>query len=154
LSSFAFNDRHHFEFLDFMYVIALRLTLRLPNVHSLKEKRAVIRRVKTQMLERMQLSMHEVDGLDSWQRAVVGLAVVSTGKSTALQVVERSIRLMVELGSISSDFELIGQQRQWLHLDGSDDQLAPALERFEAPEAWLAESQEDAPDADPTNEAV
>jgi uncharacterized protein len=154
LSSIAFNDRHHFEFLDFMYVIALRLTLRLPNVHSLKEKRAVIRRVKTLMLERMQLSMHEVDGLDSWQRAVVGLAVVSTGKATALQVAERSIRLMVELGSSSSDFELIGQQRQWLHLDGSEDHLAAALEPFEAPAAWLADTQDDTSDADPINEAL
>jgi uncharacterized protein YlxP (DUF503 family) len=127
-----------------MYVAALRLTLRLSHVHSLKEKRAVVRRVKAVVMERMQLSAHEVDALDVWQTAVLGVAVVSSSKKTATEVADSVRRLISELGSSAAAFELTAEQRQWLHLDATEDQqLQPSGQAgFDVPSEWLSDDSE------------
>ena len=70
-----------------MFVGALELDILLGDVHSLKQKRSVIRPV-----------LAEVDGLDTWQRAVLGFAVVSNDGAYAQQEVDRVIRYVEGLG--------------------------------------------------------
>jgi len=53
-----------------------RLTLFLPDSHSLKEKRMVLRRVKDRAQQKFNVAIAEVEENDVWQRAVIGLAVV------------------------------------------------------------------------------
>jgi uncharacterized protein YlxP (DUF503 family) len=53
-----------------------RLTLFIPDSHSLKEKRMVVRRVKDRTRQKFNVAIAEVEENDVWQRAVLGLAVV------------------------------------------------------------------------------
>lgn len=59
-----------------MTVGIARLTLFIPDSHSLKEKRMVLRRVKDRTRGKFNVAVAEVEDNDVWQRAVLGLAVV------------------------------------------------------------------------------
>jgi uncharacterized protein YlxP (DUF503 family) len=72
-----------------------RLTLYLPQSHSLKEKRMVLRRVKDRLRQKFNVAVAEVEENDIWQRAVIGLAVVGNDQrfvGTALDEVIRFVR--------------------------------------------------------------
>jgi uncharacterized protein YlxP (DUF503 family) len=61
-----------------MIVGALRIDLAVYESHSLKDKRRVIKSLKDRLAQRFNVSVAEVDALDSRQRAVLGLAAVGT----------------------------------------------------------------------------
>ena len=50
--------------------------LQLAGCRSLKDKRRVIKSLKDRLHARFNVSVAEVDSLDSWQRAVLGVAMV------------------------------------------------------------------------------
>jgi len=82
-----------------MHAAALRAEIRLPDTHSLKEKRRKMRTVMTQ-LDRLGVSASEVDFQDTWQRATVGVAVVAPQHGhlqRVLHSVERSLRSLDEV---------------------------------------------------------
>ena len=82
-----------------MHAAALRAEIRLPNTHSLKEKRRKMRTVMTR-LDRLGVSASEVDYQDTWQRATVGVAIVAPQHShlqRVLHSVERSLRSLDEV---------------------------------------------------------
>jgi uncharacterized protein YlxP (DUF503 family) len=60
-----------------MFVGVLRLTLQIPGARSLKERRRVVRSLKDRLRARLPVSVAEVGGLDTHQRAVIAVAVVS-----------------------------------------------------------------------------
>jgi uncharacterized protein YlxP (DUF503 family) len=78
-----------------MVVGLLHLELHLPASHSLKEKRSVVNRVKERVRTRFNASVAEVDHQDLWQRAALGVAVVS-GEPGGLDRVLRDILSCVE----------------------------------------------------------
>ena len=51
--------------------------LHVPESRSLKTKRAAIRPIVDGLRHRFHVSVAEVDHLDQWQRAAIGVAVVS-----------------------------------------------------------------------------
>ena len=59
-----------------MVVGVCRVTLMVPESHSLKEKRMVLRRVKDLVRQKFNVSIAEVGENDVWQRAVLGLSLV------------------------------------------------------------------------------
>lgn len=65
----------------------VRLELHVPASRSLKEKRAALRPIIEGVRHRFQLSVAEVGYQDKWQRALVGMAVVSDSYSHAAEVV-------------------------------------------------------------------
>jgi len=75
-----------------MYVGMAKIALALPNAHSLKEKRMVIRRVKDRVRERVGVPVNEVGALDVWQRAELGCAVASGDRAKALELVDHIVR--------------------------------------------------------------
>jgi uncharacterized protein YlxP (DUF503 family) len=60
-----------------VHVVTLRLDLRLPGCHSLKEKRAVVKTILHGASNRFGVAAAEVDHQDKWQRAGLGFAAVS-----------------------------------------------------------------------------
>jgi len=54
----------------------LKLTLFLPENHSLKGKRGVIKKIKARVANEFNVSVAECDGHDLWQRAVLGVCQV------------------------------------------------------------------------------
>ena len=63
-----------------MIVGTLKVRLRIPDSHSLKEKRRVVKSIKDRLKSRFNISVSEVDALDSLQIAVLGVAAVSNDK--------------------------------------------------------------------------
>ncbi len=69
-----------------MVVGTCRLTFELEGVLSLKEKRAIVRKLVDRARHRFNAAVSEVDALDAHRRLVIGTAVVSneTGHASAM----------------------------------------------------------------------
>lgn len=63
-----------------MLVGTLQAELYLPGTTSLKEKRFVLKSLKTRIRNRFNVSIAEVDFHDKWQRACLGVAAVSNDR--------------------------------------------------------------------------
>ena len=61
-----------------MVVGVLKLTLFLPENHSLKGKRGVVKKIKARVANSFNVSIAECVGHDLWQRAVLGICQVGT----------------------------------------------------------------------------
>lgn len=64
-----------------MVVGILRLTLFLPENHSLKGKRQVLRAIKDRVRNKFNVSVAETDGNDLWQRAEIGICQVGNDRA-------------------------------------------------------------------------
>ncbi|PID55964.1 hypothetical protein CSB45_13500 [candidate division KSB3 bacterium] len=60
-----------------MVVGVCTIELYLPDNHSLKGKRQVVNSLKGKLQHRFNISIAEVDHLDVWQRATLGVCAVS-----------------------------------------------------------------------------
>ncbi len=60
-----------------MHAAALRVDLRLRDVHSLKSKRKRLARLATALRRSFPVAFAEIDYQDLWQRAAVGVGIVS-----------------------------------------------------------------------------
>lgn len=96
-----------------MYVLAMSIDLKLPGCASLKEKRAALRPVVDGIRHRQQVSIAETDHHDLWQRAGIGVAVVSVDESGAVQVMDRIERFVWS----RPDVEVISAERYWLEIE-------------------------------------
>jgi len=76
-----------------LYVGIAKLTVVIGDSHSLKEKRMVIRRIKDRVRERVGVVVNEVGELDNWQRAELGVSVVSGERRKALELLDEVIRV-------------------------------------------------------------
>jgi hypothetical protein len=87
------------------------VTLFLPEVHSLKEKRMVLRRVKDRAQRKFNLAIAEVGENDLWQRALLGVAVLGSGRrfvESALDEVLRFIRGEAEVTNVEREIQTYG----------------------------------------------
>lgn len=93
-----------------MHVGVMRLTFHIPHARSLKEKRAVVRRFRDRVRARFDVSIAEVDAQDAHQRAVFGVAVVSSDASlcdSLLEQVAREAELQNEAVLVGRSTEVI-----------------------------------------------
>lgn len=72
-----------------MFVGVLRLTFHVPHARSLKDKRAVTRKFRDRIRARFEVSIAEVESQDLLQRAVFGVAVVSSDASVCDSVLNQ-----------------------------------------------------------------
>jgi len=77
-----------------MFVGVVRIELHIPGVSSLKGKRSVVRGLKERIRQRVRAAVAEVDHQDLWQRATLGVAVVS-GESRQVGEMLQSVRDLV-----------------------------------------------------------
>jgi len=78
-----------------MFVGIVRIELHLPGASSLKEKRSVVRALKERIRHRVQAAVAEVDHQDLWQRAALGVSVVSAERRQVGEKLQ-SVRNLVE----------------------------------------------------------
>lgn len=64
----------------------LTLDIHVEHSHSLKEKRHVVKSLKDRLRERFNVSVAEIDHLDSWQNSVVAAVTVSNDRVRAEQI--------------------------------------------------------------------
>ncbi|MFB3921880.1 MAG: DUF503 domain-containing protein [Terriglobia bacterium] len=60
-----------------MPVGVLTLEIQIPYSHSLKEKRAVLRKMRDRLRARFNVAVAELDHQDVWQRATLGVVSIS-----------------------------------------------------------------------------
>jgi len=70
----------------------LTLEIYIPEAHSLKDKRQVLRSLKDRLRGKFNVAVAELEGQDSWQRSVVGIVSLSNNAGH----VEQSLRTVLE----------------------------------------------------------
>jgi len=78
-----------------VFVGIVRVELHLPGCASLKDKRSIVRGLKDRIRARLHAAVAEVEFQDLWQRAALGVAVVS-GESGHVAEMLQSVRHLVE----------------------------------------------------------
>ncbi|HUX11279.1 MAG TPA: DUF503 domain-containing protein [Terriglobia bacterium] len=63
-----------------MPVGLLTLEIYLPYAHSLKEKRAVLRKIRDRLRARFNVAVAEIDHRDVWQHATIGVVAISDSR--------------------------------------------------------------------------
>ena len=77
-----------------MFVGTLELDLLLGDVHSLKEKRSIVRPIVAELRRRFEVAAAEADHLDLHRRAAVGVAVVAADARHCNEVLDACERLV------------------------------------------------------------
>lgn len=72
-----------------MHIGVLTLHLSIDQADSLKDKRQVVKSLLAHLRQKFNVSAAEVDDLDIWRRATVGVAVVSNEAKFANQVLNK-----------------------------------------------------------------
>ena len=86
------------------------LELRVHESQSLKEKRGVVRRIVGRLRHRFNVSVAEVGGQDTWQRAVVGISLVGNDEVVVRRGLVKALEFVDELHLaevIGSELELM-----------------------------------------------
>jgi len=89
------------------------LDLLLGDVHSLKEKRAIVRPVVAELKRKFEVSAAEAGHLELHRRALVGVAVVAADAAHVRDVLDACERLVAgrpELEVLSARQQLFGEE--------------------------------------------
>ena len=90
-----------------MVVGLLTVELHVPGSQSLKDKRMVLRRIKDR-LKKFNVAVSEVEHQDLWQRAALGVAVVSGDKHQ----VDEKLQAVRSLVQATHEAELLDWEEQ------------------------------------------
>jgi len=93
-----------------VFVLALRVDLHLPACRSLKDRRQVVKPIVEGARQRFRVSAAEVGGLDRWQRAELGFAVVSAVPHQASAIMDEVERFVWSFPEV----EVLLAERNWL----------------------------------------
>jgi len=74
-----------------MFIGSASIELHIPQSNSLKSKRQVLKALKDRLHNKFNISVAEVDHNELWQRAVLGVAVVSNQQRFAQQVLSQVV---------------------------------------------------------------
>jgi uncharacterized protein YlxP (DUF503 family) len=78
-----------------MVTAMARIELALEGCRSLKDKRQILRRVIERTRVRFGVSVAEVEDQDLWQRAVIGVACVSSSVQHATEMIQKVVSFVV-----------------------------------------------------------
>ncbi|MFC0108899.1 DUF503 domain-containing protein [Kibdelosporangium aridum] len=96
-----------------MYVGALELDILLGDVHSLKQKRSVVKPVVAELRRKFEVSVAEAGHLDLHRRALIGVAAVAPDASHVRELLDACERLVAgrpELQLLSARHRLVGPE--------------------------------------------
>jgi uncharacterized protein YlxP (DUF503 family) len=79
-----------------MHVSVCQMELRLPENHSLKGKRQVIKSIITLLQNKFNVSVAEVDNQDLWQLATLGIACVSNHRRHADETLANVVKFVIQ----------------------------------------------------------
>ena len=73
------------------------MELLLPENHSLKGKRSVLRTIKARVQNKFNVSIAECDDHDLWQRAILGVSQVGADRPHVERCLQEVVRFIDEL---------------------------------------------------------
>ena len=83
-----------------MIIGTCTLDIFLPNSTSLKAKRQHLKSLKTRIRNKFNVSVAEIEHNELWQRAVLGIAIVSNDTQYAHQVLSKTVNLVENSGAV------------------------------------------------------
>lgn len=83
----------------------------LGDVHSLKSKRSVVRPIVAEIRRRFQISIAEVDDAELYQRARLGVSVVSGDRA----YIEQTLTRVEEMVARRPEIELLSSKMRLVH---------------------------------------
>ena len=92
-----------------MIVGLCRIDLFLPESHSLKSKRQVIKGLKDRIRHRFNVSVAEVEHQSLWQRATLGLVMVSDEKG----YIDRTLQQILNLVHAEPRLQVLDHAFEW-----------------------------------------
>ena len=102
-----------------MIVGAAIVEIRIHESHSLKQKRGVVRSIMRRVSNRYNLSIAEVGGQDTWQRAELGLCCAGADRQRVRAQIEGAVAFIEELHLaevVAVDIEVLDlphEQTRW-----------------------------------------
>lgn len=96
-----------------MYVGALELDVLLGDVHSLKQKRAVVRPLTAELRKRFEVAVAEAGNHDLYRRTLIGVSTVSSDAQhvrEVLEACERTVAGHPELELLSARQRMLGPE--------------------------------------------
>jgi len=93
-----------------MYVGSITFDLLLGDVHSLKEKRSVVRPMVAELRRKYDVSAAEAGHLDLHRRALVGVAVVAADRAHCVEVLDSCEQHV----AARPELELLSARRQFM----------------------------------------
>jgi uncharacterized protein YlxP (DUF503 family) len=93
-----------------VYVGVLSLDLLLGDVHSLKEKRSLVRPIVAELRKRYDVAAAEAGHLDLHRRSLLGVAVVAPDKGHCVEVLDACERLVASRPEV----ELLSARQQFV----------------------------------------
>ena len=108
-----------------MIVGAALIELHVHGSRSLKQKRGVVRSVVQRVRNRYNVSVAEVGGQDTWQRAELGLCSAGTDRQRVRSLIETAVGFIEELHLaeiVAVDIEVLDlphESTRWNGEDGS-----------------------------------
>jgi uncharacterized protein YlxP (DUF503 family) len=93
-----------------MFVASIHLELFIPDCHTLKQKRAVVRPIVDGARRRYRVASAEVGQLDKWQRADLGFATVAGTHGQVQDVLDQVERFVWSFPEV----RVLGARRSWL----------------------------------------
>jgi len=94
-----------------MVVGVLRLTLYLDESHSLKEKRAILRKIKARVRNEFNVSIAECGDQDLWQKTQLGLCQVGNDRAYIDGALQAAVRFIENLHLA----QVGGEEKEFLH---------------------------------------
>jgi uncharacterized protein len=95
-----------------MVIAVAEITLYLPDSHSLKDKRQILKSVIARVRNQFEVSIAEVGENDIWQTAQIGLSYVSNSGQHASEVLEH-VRRYIE--GTRPDLEISAYETEIIH---------------------------------------
>jgi len=77
-----------------MLVGTAQIELHLPGALSLKEKRFVLKSIKTRIRNQFNVSIAEIGYQDKWQRSLLGIACVANEQQFIEQTIQKVLKLI------------------------------------------------------------
>jgi uncharacterized protein YlxP (DUF503 family) len=79
-----------------MHVSVCQMQIRLPENHSLKGKRQVIKSIVARLQNKFNVSVAEIDDQNLWQLAALGIACVSNHRRHADETLANVVKFVVQ----------------------------------------------------------
>ena len=72
-------------------IALLTLDIHIPDAHSLKDKRMVVRRLKDRLRSNFNVSVSEVEHQELWQRSQISVVTVGSNESSIRDTLEKAL---------------------------------------------------------------
>ncbi len=94
-------------------MLTLIVDLRLPDAHSLKDKRSIVKTVLDGSRRRFQVAAAETAHQDEWQRAQLGFTAISSTARHTTEVIDQVDRFVWSF----PELDVLATERTWLEID-------------------------------------